>query len=273
MLISRTRFWPRRRSFRCRRLAGAVPVSARQERIRGWDQRKFGQSSILLVGAGGLGGQIAEGLVQKGAGIIHIADFDIVTPTNLNRQPFCARDLWKHKATCLCRNMAARGFLGTCLVPHPVSFQDLGGSVPWPNLMICGVDNQLPATRLEVSRYCRKDKIPAIIMGATADADAGYVFVQEPGSTCWACLFGKDSVVGEQDRCPETPASVDILKVLGGIALYAADSILMRRPRDWNYWYVSLSKAGFGGASFVRPRLGCPVCGGTVALPPSEARP
>ena len=35
----------------------------------------------------------------------------------------------------------------------------------------------------------------------------------------------------------------DILKVIGGLALYAVDSLLMERPRNWNLRYVFL--AGF----------------------------
>lgn len=133
-----------------------------------------------------------------------------------------------------------------------------------PDIIVAGVDNQLPETRLFVCRAGVALGIPTVIMGATPDADAGYVHVYEPGSACWACIFRPEQATPapDEDRCPESAASVDILKVLGGIALYAIDSVLMERPREWNYWAVSLRRAGFGGSELVPRRADCPVCGG-----------
>lgn len=104
-----------RREWRCRTLRTQARVSARQERIAGWDQAKLAGASILVAGAGGIGGEIVEGLVQKGAGDVHVADFDTVSPTNLNRQKFIPSDLWRNKALRLARGMSFRGFLGTRL--------------------------------------------------------------------------------------------------------------------------------------------------------------
>ena len=50
------------------------------------NMEKLQNSSILLVGVGGVGGYIAEFLVRSGIGNITIADFDVVDVTNLNRQ-------------------------------------------------------------------------------------------------------------------------------------------------------------------------------------------
>ena len=44
-----------------------------------------------------------------------------------------------------------------------------------------------------------------------------------------------------QERLPVPwVPSIDILKVVAGLALYAVDSLLMDRPRAWNYKEVSL---------------------------------
>lgn len=251
-----------RRQWRCRRLDTPARVSARQERIVGWDQGTLARSTLLCVGAGGIDGEIVEGLVQKGAGHIHVVDFDTVSPTNLNRQKFGACDLWKNKAMRLARVMSRRGFLGSRLTAHPLAFQQLPLHNLRPDLVICAVDNQLPTTRLAMCRYAHERGLPAVFTGVTPDADGGYVFVQQPGAACWACVLKPELLpAAAAALCPESPASVDILKVLGGLALYAADSLLMRRPRDWNYWYASLSTAGLGGPVRVTPRPACPVCG------------
>ncbi|MBL8745381.1 MAG: ThiF family adenylyltransferase [Phycisphaerae bacterium] len=110
---------------RCVRLRSLVNVSARQERINGWDQRALAGATVLMAGAGGLGSAIGEGLVQKGVGVLHLSDHDIVTPTNLNRQAFDRKSLYHNKAQELARILSGRGFLGTLIVAHPCSIQEV----------------------------------------------------------------------------------------------------------------------------------------------------
>ncbi|MBI2620339.1 MAG: molybdopterin-synthase adenylyltransferase MoeB [Ignavibacteriales bacterium] len=49
-------------------------------------QRKLKASKVLLVGAGGLGSPLGLYLAAAGVGTIGIVDFDVVDPTNLQRQ-------------------------------------------------------------------------------------------------------------------------------------------------------------------------------------------
>ncbi|CAG0986234.1 hypothetical protein PHYC_02039 [Phycisphaerales bacterium] len=255
-----------RREWCCPTLRAQARVSLRQERIVGWDQRRLSQATILIAGAGGIGGEIGEGAVQKGAGCVHFADFDSVSPTNLNRQKFSSRDLWRNKALCVAREMARRGFMGTRLVAHPVAIQDVDIKKVRPDVIVCAVDNQIPSTRLQVCRLARQHSIPAVFTGVTPDASGGYVFIQKPGNACWNCALKPELLpAAAAATCPESPASVDILKVLGGLALYVVDTVLMDRPRDWNFWYVSLSTSGLGGPVFVSPRSECPICTGKGA--------
>jgi molybdopterin/thiamine biosynthesis adenylyltransferase len=205
--------------------------------------------------------------VGKGVGTLHIADFDIVTPSNLNRQKFVKKSLYRNKAIELARILSTRGFLGTELVAHPCSFQELDLDEISPTFVVGAVDNQLPDTRLEICRACYGRDIAGVILGVDRNADRGYVFVQAPGEACWACVFKPDMAVdssegdNEQKQCPGEPACIDILEVVAGHALYAIDTLLMARKRDWNYRVVSLSKGQFSSATMVPPRKGCPVCG------------
>lgn len=54
-------------------------------------------SKIGIAGAGGLGSNIALMLARTGIGKLLIIDYDIVTPSNLNRQQFWPRHLGKKK--------------------------------------------------------------------------------------------------------------------------------------------------------------------------------
>lgn len=251
-----------RREWRCSRLNSLVRVSDRQERVPGWRQDRISRAKLLIAGAGGLGGEIALGLARKGAGVVHIADPGIVDPPDLNRQIFDRASLYRPKAVEACRILSKRGFLGTRLVSHRCTVQDVAIAEIAPDVVICAVDNQIPSTRFELCRTCHKLQIPCVFCAVSTDADHGYVFVQVPGSACWECaLRSAAGTQGNGRSCPGVPATIDILKTIAGIGLYAVDTLVMARERDWNYRAVSLSRSEFGGGMLVPRRPGCPVCG------------
>lgn len=99
------------------------------------------------------------------------------------------------------------------------------------NVAICGVDNN-PA-RIAASRYFREQGIPVIFTAENTDRDPGYVVVQERTGPGNGCLF-PDSVNDDRYPYPGTPAIADILQVIGGVAIYAVDTCLMSRKRNWN---------------------------------------
>jgi molybdopterin/thiamine biosynthesis adenylyltransferase len=55
-------------------------------------QARLLRTKVALVGLGGLGGPIMEGLARLGFGIITAADHDVFEPTNLNRQLLAVED-------------------------------------------------------------------------------------------------------------------------------------------------------------------------------------
>jgi len=239
-------------------------VSARQELIPEWDQEVYASATIMMVGAGGLGGEVAEGLTRKGIGELHICDPDIVTPSNLNRQKFLRQSLYKPKASELCRVLSRQGFMGTVLHTHDCAVQEVDIEAIHPDVVVVGVDNRMPNTREYVSRVCFTMGIPVVIMAVSTDADIAYEFVQEPGKADWVCQFKPEFSTGaaaeRATRCPNVPAVCDILKAITGHALYAVDSLILNRPREWNYRVISLS-TDFGGSHYVARRHGCPLCG------------
>lgn len=59
------------------------------------------KSHVAIAGLGGLGSNIAISLARTGVGNIHLIDFDIVEPSNLNRQQYRIKDLGKYKTEAL----------------------------------------------------------------------------------------------------------------------------------------------------------------------------
>jgi adenylyltransferase/sulfurtransferase len=240
------------------RLRGKAVAGAedRQRKIAGFDQELFSKSSILCIGAGGLISHIAPTLVRKGIGRITLLDDDVVEASNLNRQRFYIEDIGRNKALALAGNLereciAATEIRGLALrLEEAIAREvDLGCEV-----VVCGVDNN--TARVAASRHFRFKGIPVIFTGVSRDGDCGYVFVQEKHGPCVGCLY-PDMADDDRYPCPGTPAIADILQAVGSLAVYAVDTLLMKRARHWNYRRVSLSDGAGDGASLVGPRPGC----------------
>ena len=235
-----------------------MPVTDRQNRLPDFDQQKLEKSHVLLIGGGGIGSELTEGLVRKGIGELTVYDPDIVEMSNLNRQHFFKKDIGKNKAVRLVKNISKHATCGTILNGYGCSFQDAVASKHNLNadIVICGVDNN--AARIAVSEFFRGGGIPVIFIAVDYMAENGYVFIQEPSGPCFGCAFPRCL---EKRKAPcFTPAVKDVLKVVAGLALYAIDTLIMKRKRNWNYRNVHL--AGFAPSQelTVTKNKKCPLC-------------
>jgi molybdopterin/thiamine biosynthesis adenylyltransferase len=242
------------------RLRGvAIPgAEDRQRKISGFDQEIFSCSRVLCVGAGGLISFIAPPLVRKGVGGITLVDDDFVETSNLNRQRFYIKDVGRNKTLALAENLLPECIAETEIRGIPLRLQeaiarelDLSCDVA-----ICGVDNN-PA-RIAASRYFRAKGIPVIFTAVSLNGDYGYVLVQEKTGPCIACMF-PDMINDDRYPCPGTPAIADILQAVGALTVYAVDTLLMNRPRNWNYRCASLSDCTLDGGSMITARAACPL--------------
>lgn len=240
---------------------GEKPVEDRQSRVPGFSQDVLSQLTVLVVGAGALGGEIAEGLVRKGVGTLKILDFDTVELSNLNRQFFFPRDVHQPKAWALARNLEPHGAMGTRIIAWDLSFENAqsAGVDLWCDIVVSAVDDA--QTRTAIAQFAREKRIPAVFGGASVQADFANLFVQEVDGACFGCAFPED-VAGERTPCPGSPAIKDLFKQLGGLALYAIDSLVMKRPRDWNVYGICPANAEFTRSGWIKRRPDCPICGG-----------
>lgn len=255
----------RSKSYKCKDLKPRHPaeigVSGRQESIIGFDQQKLKSLKIILIGGGGICGEVGEGLVRKGVGKIVIFDNDIVEMSNLNRQFFFEEDLYKPKAFQLAKNLARNGFMGTEITGYSLAFQDaVESNIDLKcDVALCGVDND--GTRSFVSKFYHQLGIPVIFMGTSTDANQGYVFVQEPSGACFGCAF-PNAVQSDDEAVRCAPASKDTLKVIAGFALTAVDSLVMsKKNRHWNFRHFFLNGLLDDRMLSLQPRANCPICG------------
>ena len=230
----------------------------RHENIPGFEQAAFSTSKVVLIGAGGLGGHIAPTLVRKGIGDLLILDPDEVEASNLNRQFFYPTDIGRNKAFALTENLQAESVGGTRLQGFPVSLEEaIGRGIDLScAVAVCGVDNN-PA-RVLASQHFRDLGVAVVFTGVSTDADHGYVFAQEEQGPCFGCLF-PDAVNDQRFPCPGTPAIADILQAVGALAVYAVDTCLTKRKRDWNYRKIQLSGGASDSSQRIPIRSGCPM--------------
>lgn len=66
---------------------------------------KLKNGKVAILGIGGLGSNIAISLARIGVGTLILADFDIVEPSNLNRQQYFINDIGKYKTDALKNNI------------------------------------------------------------------------------------------------------------------------------------------------------------------------
>ncbi len=70
-----------------------------------WILEKLKTKTVGIAGCGGLGSNCAMSLARAGVGRLVLADFDVVSPPNLNRQYFFADQLGKLKIHALKENI------------------------------------------------------------------------------------------------------------------------------------------------------------------------
>lgn len=155
--------------------------------------QRLHDSAVLIVGAGALGGPLAEMLARAGVGFIRIVDRDYVDWSNLQRQQlFAEQDA--HEVTP--KAIAAANRLHA--INSDVRIDPIVADVTADNIrrLMQGVDIVLDATDNFETRYLLNDAaceagVPWIY-GACVGA-SGSTMTIVPGQTpCLVCLFGED---------------------------------------------------------------------------------
>lgn len=190
-------------------------------------QRKIMESSVLIIGAGGLGSPIAVYLALAGIGKIGIVDFDVVDISNLQRQILHQNeDIGKHKADSAKETINAYN-PDVEVVTHkvPITSENALEIIGQYDYVINGADNF--AARYLVNDACYFLKKP-LIDGSILLFD-GQVTVYLPGQGCYRCLYPSPPPPGMVPSCAEagvlgalcgtigTMQATEVLKLILGV--------------------------------------------------------
>lgn len=172
-------------------------------------QQRLLQSSVLIVGAGGLGSPSAMYLAAAGVGRIGIVDGDFVSSTNLQRQIlYTTADVGRLKAEVAEERLRAMN-PDVSVVCHEVFLNEDNALK-----LISDYDFVVEGTDNFSSKYLVNDACVMLDKGFVIggiNRFGGQVMTHLPGTACYRCLF------------PEPPAEADVetcsmVGVLGSLA-------------------------------------------------------
>jgi molybdopterin/thiamine biosynthesis adenylyltransferase/rhodanese-related sulfurtransferase len=136
-------------------------------------QEKLQNTSVLIVGCGGLGSPIAVYLASSGIGKIHLVDFDTVAISNLHRQVFFSlEDVGKPKAQVLAQFINKRApFTEVTFTNKPILKENVLELISKVDIVVDGTDS-LPTKYLLNDACVLKNK--PMVYGSLYKFD-GYV--------------------------------------------------------------------------------------------------
>ena len=186
-------------------------------------QQRIGETSVLIVGIGGLGCPAAVYLALAGIGRLIVVDGDEVDLSNLQRQIVYRReDLDRSKAACAQRRLHD---LNKGAVIDPVRERLVEGNArrifEQADIVLDGSDNF--ETRHLVNRTCLELRRP-LVSGAAIrfEAQASVFDFRQPGSPCYACLFPPDTK-HEDEPCSRLGVFAPLTGMVG--TLMAAEAL------------------------------------------------
>src|SRR5579863_8254974 len=176
-------------------------------------QKKICSTSVLCIGAGGLGSPIALYLAAAGIGKIGIVDFDTVDFSNLQRQIIHATaDVGRPKAESARETI--KGFNPTCdVVIHNtrLSSENALEIIRQYDIVVDGTDN-FP-TRYLTNDACVLLAKPNIYGSIFRFEGQASVFAPHLGGPCYRCLYPEPPPPGAVPSCAEG----GVLGVLPGV--------------------------------------------------------
>ncbi len=184
-----------------------VEIAALQERLLpvrycrnlgtvGWEgQIALLQSTVGIVGVGGLGGWIVEGLARMGIGRLILVDGDVFQGDNLNRQAFCTECNLGQPKVEAARERVAQVNAAVRVLAHQVRVDaaQMLAMLREADVIVDALD-ALPA-RLALQRAAQELSVP-LVHGAIAGF-VGQVMTILPGDPGIVGLYG-DRPVPEQ---------------------------------------------------------------------------
>ncbi|WP_422422759.1 molybdopterin-synthase adenylyltransferase MoeB [Pseudomonas sp. GZD-222] len=225
-------------------------------------QLRLKGSRVLIVGLGGLGSPVAMYLAAAGIGELHLADFDTVDLTNLQRQVLhdtSSVGLSKVDSA-LTRLQAINPEVRLLAHRSALDEDSLAAAVQAVDLVLDCTDNF--ATREAVNAACVAQRKP-LVSGAAIRLE-GQLSVfdpRRPESPCYHCLYGHGSEA--ELTCSEAGVVGPLVGLVGSLQALEALKLLagFGQPLVGRLLLIDALGSRFRELR-VKRDPGCSVCGG-----------
>ncbi len=165
----------------------------------------LGRAVVGIAGAGGLGSNCAMHLARAGIGRLRIADFDRVTPGNLNRQFFFADQVGELKTEALAANLRRIApELEVTLFSERLTAVAAGEFFRDCDIVVEALDTVGAKRMLIMAMLAGKKKIVAA-SGIAGWGRSNDIRVRRVGESLWLAGDGERGVEGEQGLPPQSP--------------------------------------------------------------------
>jgi molybdopterin/thiamine biosynthesis adenylyltransferase len=207
-------------------------------------QVKLLQSTVAVVGAGGLGSAVIELLARQGIGHLIIIDDDRFAEENLNRQIMSTEgNLGQYKVTAAAKRVKEINSATTVKTFQKRLTGDNAQSLlSDARVVVDGLDNL--SSRMVVEQICRQLAIPYVY--ASIGGFNGQLMTILPEDVGLSSLYGASSDVmaeqGIETRIGNPPATValiaalqvqEVVKIIAGVGTPIRNQILMVDAREY----------------------------------------
>ncbi|MGR6834426.1 molybdopterin-synthase adenylyltransferase MoeB [Aliivibrio wodanis] len=199
----------------------------RQIILRNFDfdgQERLKESSILIIGAGGLGCASSQYLAAAGIGKITLVDDDSVELSNLQRQVLhCDETIGEKKV--ISAKIALNRINPHCQIDtldKRLSDDELRSLIASHDLVLDGTDNV--DTRNQLNRLCFESKTPLVSGAAIRMEGQVSVYTYQDNEPCYQCL---SSLFGQQAlTCVEAGVMSPVVGIIGATQALEAIKVL-----------------------------------------------
>lgn len=224
-------------------------------------QEKLQHSSVLVIGAGGLGGSVLQYLVASGVGRIGLVEADVVEESNLHRQI-----LFTHQDIGQSKGVIAKAVLNRLNPDVEIqhynerfSIKNAYSLVQPYDMVVDGSDN-FP-TRYLVNDACVLLGKP-FISGAVHRFEGQVVLLGLPEGPCYRCLYPEPPAPGLVANCAEEGVLGAVAGVIGGLMATETLRFLLglHTPKGGELLQVDLKTLRFAKVALSK-NTACLLCG------------
>ncbi|ACV26643.1 HesA/MoeB/ThiF family protein [Kangiella koreensis] len=178
-------------------------------------QSKLKESTVLIVGMGGLGSPVAMYLAAAGVGNLILSDHDAVEQSNLQRQIVHSLesigDPKVSSAKTTLENL--NPWIKITTIEQHLDGKVLDDAVANANLVVDCSDNY--ATRFALNESCVQHSKTLVSGTAIRFKGQVAVFNQTPGSACYHCLYQADQF--NDESCEDQGILAPVVGVIGSL--------------------------------------------------------